>query len=55
MHVDKERVKKVLNRLIDEGNWAQMRKLIEALEMQDRNESVIRNALDDVRDVSPDV
>jgi hypothetical protein len=55
MDVDKEKVKQALNRLIDEGKWPEAQRLLDAIESRNRNESIIRKALDDTRNVLGEV
>ena len=51
MDVDKDKVKQVVNRLIDEDKWAEAVRLLDALESSARNQSVVRKALDDASNI----
>ena len=51
MNVIKEELKRAISVLIDEDKWSQLQRLVDAVESQSRNQSVIRKALDDASNI----
>ena len=49
--MDKEQLKKVVNRLIDEDKWDEASRLLIAVESHERNQLFIRRAFNDVSNV----
>ena len=46
MDIDKEQLKQAVNRMIDNEDWMEAERLLDAIVMDVRNQSFIRKALD---------
>jgi len=51
MDVDKEQLKQVVSRLIEEERWSEAVRLLDAIESSARNQSVVRKAFDDASNI----